>query len=153
MEYDKILTDLLGRDEFLVVGKNVIRTDALDKALGKAKYTADYIPKDTIIVKVLRSTVPHAKILSIDTSQALKVPGVQGIFTAADVPGDNQIGYALPDQPFLNGEKVHFIGDPIALVCANNQYTALEAMEKVQVDYQELPSILDVDASLAEGAP
>lgn len=153
MEYDKILTDLLGRDEYLVVGKNVIRTDALDKALGKAKYTADYIPKDTVVVKILRSTVPHANILSIDTSKALKAPGVQGIFTAADVPGDNQIGYALPDQPFLNGEKVHFIGDPIALVCANNEYTAMEAMEKVQVDYQELPSILDVDASLAEGAP
>ena len=153
MEYDKILTDLLGRDEFLVVGKNVIRTDALDKALGKAKYTADYIPNDTIVVKVLRSTVPHANILSIDTSQALKVSGVQGIFTAADVPGDNQIGYALPDQPFLNGEKVHFIGDPIALVCADNQYTAMEAMEKVRVEYQELPSILDVDASLAGGAP
>ena len=74
MEYDKILTDILGRKDFLVVGKNVTRTDALDKALGKAKYTADYVPKETTILKVYRSTVAHARIKSIDTSEALKIP-------------------------------------------------------------------------------
>ena len=61
MEYDKILTDILGRKEFLVVGKNVIRTDALDKALGKARYTADYVPRDTSILRVFRSSKAHAR--------------------------------------------------------------------------------------------
>ncbi|HUV54992.1 MAG TPA: hypothetical protein VMW03_07300, partial [Candidatus Krumholzibacteriaceae bacterium] len=74
MEYDKILSDVLGRKDFLVVGKNVVRTDALDKALGKAKYTADYIPKGTALLKVYRSTVPHARIKSIDTAEAMEVP-------------------------------------------------------------------------------
>jgi CO/xanthine dehydrogenase Mo-binding subunit len=152
LEYDKILSDILGRKDFLVVGKNVIRTDALDKALGKAKYTADYVPKDTTILKVYRSTEAHAKIKAIDTSQALKVPGVEAIYTGADITGNNQIGYALPDQPFLNDEKVHFVGDPIALICAKDDYAATEAMDKMYVDYEELPAYLDIDAALAEGA-
>ncbi|MGB2905469.1 MAG: molybdopterin cofactor-binding domain-containing protein, partial [Candidatus Aminicenantaceae bacterium] len=151
MEYDNILSDILGRKDFLVVGKNVIRTDALDKALGKAKYTADYVPKGTTILKVYRSTVAHAKIRSIDTSEALKVPGVEAIYTGADITGNNQIGYALPDQPFLNDKKVHFVGDPIALICAKDEYAATEAMDKMYVDYEELPAYLDIDAALEEG--
>lgn len=151
MEYDKILTNILKRDDFLVVGKNVVRTDALDKVLGKAKFCADYVPKDTIIIKVYRSSVPHAMIKGIDLSEALRVPGVEGIFTGHDVP-HNQIGYALPDQPFLNTDKVHFIGDPIALICAKNEHSAYEAMDKIYVKYEELPSYLDIDASLADDA-
>jgi CO/xanthine dehydrogenase Mo-binding subunit len=152
VEYDRILEDLLHREDYLVVGRSVTRTDALDKALGRARYTSDYIPKGTIVVKVLRSAVPHALIKSIDTSKALKLPGVEGVFTGADVPGDNQIGYALPDQPFLNDEKVHFIGDPIALVCARDEYAAYEAMDRVEVEYDELPTCLDVDAAQASDA-
>jgi len=152
LEYDKILSDVLGRKDFLVVGKNVVRTDALDKALGKAKYTADYIPKGTALLKVYRSTVPHARIKSIDTAEAMEVPGVEAIYTGADVTGNNQIGYALPDQPFLNDEKVHFIGDPIALVCARDEYALEKAFQKMSVEYEELPAMLDIDASLSEDA-
>ncbi len=152
MEYDKILTEILGRKDFLVVGKNVTRTDALDKSLGKAKYTADYVPKDTIILKVYRSTVAHAKIKSINISKALKVPGVEAIYTGEDITGNNQIGYALPDQPFLNIEKVHYVGDPIALICARDEYAAREAMEKMDVEYEELPAILNIDEALEEDA-
>ncbi|MBN2335892.1 xanthine dehydrogenase family protein, partial [Candidatus Bathyarchaeota archaeon] len=152
MEYDKILSEVLGRKEFLVVGRNVIRTDALDKVLGRARYTADYIPKGTTLLKVYRSTVPHALIKSVDTAEALKVPGVDAIYTGADVTGNNQIGYALPDQPFLNDEKVHFIGDPIALVCAKDEYALEKAFEKIHVRYEALPAALDIDAALADGA-
>ena len=62
MEYDKILKEVLGRDEYLVVGKTVTRTDALDKVLGKSRYTGDYIPHGTNVLKVFRSAVPHARI-------------------------------------------------------------------------------------------
>ena len=147
MEYDRILEDLLRREDYLVVGRSVTRTDALDKVLGRARYTSDYIPKGTVVVKVLRSAVPHALIKGIDTSEALKVHGVESVFTGADVPGDNQIGYALPDQPFLNDEKVHFVGDPIALVCAKDEYAAYEALDRVVVEYDELPAYLDIDAA------
>ena len=152
MEYDKILEDLLQREDYLVVGRSVTRTDALDKVLGRAKFTSDYIPKGTVVVKVLRSAVPHALIKGIDTSEALKVHGVESVFTGADVPGDNQIGYALPDQPFLNDEKVHFVGDPIALVCAKDEYAAYEALDRVVVEYDELPAYLDIDAAQAGDA-
>ena len=152
MEYDKILTDILGRKDFLVVGKNVIRTDAIDKALGKARYTSDYVPRDTSILRVFRSNVAHAKIKSIDTAEALKIPGVEAIYTGADVTGNNQIGYALPDQPFLNYKKVHYIGDPIALVVARDEYAAADAMDSIHVDYDPLPAYFDIDAAQAEDA-
>ena len=152
MEYDKILTDILGRKKFLVIGKNVIRTDALDKALGKARYTADYIPRDTSILRIFRSSMAHSKIKSIDISEAIKIPGVEAVYTGADVTGNNQIGYALPDQPFLNIEKVHYVGDPIALIVAKDEYAAAEAMDSIHVDYDPLPVYLDIDASLDENA-
>ena len=107
MEYDRILSDLLNRDEYLVVGKKTVRSDALDKLLGKARFTSDYIPKDTMVVKVLRSTKPHALLRRVDTTAARSVPGVVSILTAKDVPGQNEIGYAMPEQPFLNDVKVH----------------------------------------------
>ena len=153
MEYDRILSDLLNRDEYLVVGKKTVRLDALDKLLGKARFTSDYIPKNTMTVKVVRSTMPHALIKRVDTSTALTVPGVVTILTAKDVPGENEIGYALPEQPFLNDKKVHYVGDPIALVCAIDETTAQEAMEAVVVEYEPLPAVFDIDAALAEGAP
>jgi len=152
MEYDKILEDLLGRKEFLVVGKSIIRTDALDKALGRARFTSDYIQPGTVVVKEVYSTHPHALIKRVDTSAALKVPGVLAVYTGADVPGMNQIGYAIPDQPFLCDEKVHFIGDPIAIVCAEDEYAAQEARDAVVVDYDPLPANLTIDETLAKGA-
>jgi len=153
VEYDKILGDLLGRDEYLVVGRSMVRADALDKCLGRARFTADYIPRGTIVVKVLRSTKPHALLRRVDASAALEVPGVEVVLTGADVPGENQIGYALPDQPLLNDVKVHYVGDPIALVCAKGEDAAQEALDVIQVEYEPLPTVLDVDAALAEGAP
>ena len=153
MEYDKILSDLLHRDEYLLVGKRTVRSDALDKLLGKARFTSDYIPRDTMVVKVVRSTIPHALLKRVDTSTAQRMPGVVAILTAKDVPGENEIGYALPEQAFLNGVKVHYVGDPIALVCAVDDVTAQEAAEAVVIEYEPLPSVLDIDAALADEAP
>jgi len=152
MEYDKILRDLLGRDDYLIVGRSVVRTDALDKVLGRARFTADYIPRGTVVVKVVRGTKPHALIKKIDVGDARKVLGVIAVLTAADIPGDNQIGFALPDQPFLNDEKVHYVGDPIALVCAEDEHAAAEGTDAVKVDYEPLPAALDIDATLKPDA-
>jgi CO/xanthine dehydrogenase Mo-binding subunit len=152
VEYDKILTEILGRDDFLVVGKNVERTDTLDKVLGIARFTADYLPKNTTLVKVYRSNVPHALINGINLEEALAVPGIESIYTGGNVSGNNQIGYALPDQPFLNDRKVHYIGDPIALICAHDAYAAQRAYNRIHVDYEELPAYFDIDSSLASDA-
>ncbi|MBD3206857.1 molybdopterin-dependent oxidoreductase [Candidatus Bathyarchaeota archaeon] len=152
MEFDKILTEILGREDFLVVGKNVVRTDTLDKALGKAMYTADYLPRKTTFVKVYRSSVPHGLIKKINLQEALKTPGVEAILTGEDVIGNNQIGYALPDQPFLNDRKVHYVGDPIALICASDEYVAQRAYDRIDLEYEELPAHFDIDSAVKEGA-
>jgi CO/xanthine dehydrogenase Mo-binding subunit len=152
MEYDKILGDLLGRDDYLVVGKSVVRTDALDKCLGRARFTADYIPKGTVVVKVVRSSQPHALIKRIDARAALEVSGVYTVLTGSDVPGENQVGYAIPDQPLLNQEKVHYVGDPIALVCAEDERSAIEGMDAVEVEYDPLHANLTIDETLEEGS-
>ena len=153
MRYDRILDDLLNRDDFLVVGRSVVRTDALDKVLGRAKFTADYVPRDTAVVKIVRSPHPHALIKGIDASPAMELPGVQMVLTAADIPGENQIGYALPDQPFLNNVKTRFVGDPVALVVAADEGSAIEGVEAVRVKYSPLPSVLDTPNALMGGAP
>ena len=152
MEYHKILEDVLGRKEYLVVGRNVVRYDALDKALGVAKFTADYIQSGTPVLKIVRSTEPHALIKGIDVEAARKTPGVLAVLTGADVPGENQIGYAIADQPFLCDYKVHFIGDPIAIVCAESLEAAEDGRDAVKVDYESLPANFSVDESLSEGA-
>ena len=153
MRYDRILEDLLNRDDFLVVGRSVVRTDALDKVLGRAKLTADYIPRDTTVVKVVRSPHPHALIEGIDVSPALELPGVRMVLTAADIPGVNQIGYALPDQPFLNDVKTRFVRDPVALVVAADEGSAIEGADAVRVKYSPLPAVLDTTDALMDGAP
>ncbi len=153
MDYDKLLENLLGRSDYLVVGKSVTRSDALDKCLGSALFAADYIPRGTRVLKVLRSTEAHALIKRIDATEALSLPGIYAVITGADVPGENQIGYALPDQPLLNDKKVHYIGDPIALIVARDAEAAQEALEAVKVEYKPLKPVLDIDAALTEGAP
>lgn len=153
MRYDRILEDLLNRDDFLVVGRSVVRTDALDKVLGRAKFTADYVPRDTAVVKVVRSPHPHALIEGIDVGPALELPGVQRVLTAADIPGENQIGYALPDQPFLNDVRTRFVGDPVALVVAADEGSAVEGADAVRVKYSPLPAVFDTIDALLDGAP
>jgi len=111
------------------------------------------IPKGTAVLKILRSTQPHALIKRIDATPALSLPGVDAVLTAKDVPGENQIGYALPDQPFLNNVKVHYIGDPIAIVVARDESTAQDALDSIIVDYESLPAVFDVDDAIAPGAP
>ncbi|MFQ6076030.1 MAG: xanthine dehydrogenase family protein molybdopterin-binding subunit [Candidatus Bathyarchaeia archaeon] len=153
MDYSRILEEVLHRKEYLIIDERVVRADALDKAIGKARFTADYISDGAVCVRVVRSTKPHALIREIDTKGALGVPGVLRVITADHIPGENQIGYALPDQPLLNRGKVHFIGDPIALVCAEDEYAAAEGVDAVRVEYEPLPAVFDTDSALKPGAP
>ncbi len=141
IDYEMILEDILRRREFFVIGKDARRVDALDKVLGRAKYTSDYLIDQMLHVKVVRSTQPHARIKRIDMDRARNVQGVVKIITAHDIPGENQIGYAVPDQPLLVEEKVHYVGDPIALVIAEDEYSAGECVREVKVDYDPLPAI------------
>ncbi|MGB9627977.1 MAG: xanthine dehydrogenase family protein molybdopterin-binding subunit [Thermodesulfobacteriota bacterium] len=135
------------------VGIDIPRGDALEKALGMAKYGADLPISNPLYLKVVRSPKPHAKILRIDTEEAMRVSGVERIFTAKDIPGRNLVGTIHKDQPVLAKERVRYIGDAVALVCAETLESAEEATKKVKVFFEDLPTIFDPEEALKIGAP
>ncbi|TGE38054.1 nicotinate dehydrogenase large molybdopterin subunit [Desulfosporosinus fructosivorans] len=138
--------------EYSVIGKSVQRVDGLQKTTGEAKYSADIEIPGALCLKVLRSKVAHALVKDIDVSEALKAPGVVGIFTHADIEGINSYGIITKDQPAL-ADKVRFIGDAIALVAAKDENSANIALSLIKVTFEELPPLYDVWASMKEGAP
>ncbi|WP_448577883.1 xanthine dehydrogenase family protein molybdopterin-binding subunit [Thermosphaera sp.] len=131
--------------EFKYLGKHVVRWDAISKVMGRPLFTADMINlfKNAVFVHSVRSKYAHAKIKKIDYSEALKYPGVLTVLTAKDIPGINDVGYVLPDQPLLADRKVRYIGDTVALVVAESLENAREAGELVSVDYEPLPVYTD----------
>jgi len=137
-----------------VVGKSVIRTDALEKVTGTAKYTSDvdlHLP-NLLYGKILRSPYAHARILGIDISQAAKLPGVEIILTGKDVPSQ-RFGQYVADQHILTRETVRFIGDAVAAVAANTPETADEALQLIKVEYQKLPAVFDAEEALSPDCP
>ena len=131
--------------EFKYIGKKVVRWDAISKVAGRPIFTADLfnLVKNPVFVYSVRSKYAHARIKSIDTSDAERYPGVIRVFTARDVPGINDIGYVIPDQPMLADRKVRYIGDTVALVVAESLENARDAGELISVDYEPLPVYLD----------
>lgn len=143
----KLLEKWMSSESFLVVGRGVYRVDSLDKALGKALFTEDYyidyFLENALFIKQVLSPLPHARIKSIDASRALSISGVYGVYTARDIPGENQVGYAIPDQPLLAQGKVRYPGEVVALVAARDYEKAFKVAEEVVVEYEELPALLD----------
>jgi CO/xanthine dehydrogenase Mo-binding subunit len=135
------------------VGIEKPRVDALEKALGTAKYGDDLPIKEPIWLKAVRSPRPHAKIVRIETEQALRIPGVVRIFTANDIPGKNLTGTITKDQPILASDRVRYIGDPVLLIAANKEEALEEAAKKVVVVYEDLPCITRPEEALLPYAP
>ena len=136
-----------------VVGLELPRRDALAKATGTTLF-ADDIPVDNCAyIKVVRSPFPHAKIISINKSEALKMPGVLAVFTAEDVQGTNILKMTGDDQPVLCTGKVRMIGDPIAAVVATSERVASDAVDRVKATYEELAPVLSVEEAMKDGAP
>jgi CO/xanthine dehydrogenase Mo-binding subunit len=136
-----------------VAGQSLTRTDDLLKVTGKLKYGADYPQEGFLHGKILRSPYPHALIKSIKTDKAKALAGVAAVLTAADVPGRNGFGAIIPDQPVLCADKVRFVGDGVALVAAETDAIARQALELIEVDYEVLPAVFDPRDAMAEGAP
>ena len=135
------------------VGIPIPKVDALEKVLGQAKFGADLSPKEPLHLKVVRSPSPHAKIVRIEINDALKIQGVERIFTAKDIPGRNLFGVISKDQPVLASDRVRYAGDPVALVSAQTEEAAEEAAQKVLVMYEDLPSVNDPEEALKIDAP
>ncbi len=140
--------------ELTVVGNRMPMLDAAAKAKGTAQFIDDLVLPGMLHGKILRSPLPHAKILHIDTSKAEKLGGVKGVMTGADIP-DRKYGIVpkAKDEYALAKTKVRYIGDEVAAVCAVDPEIAEEALELIKVDYEELPAVFDPMEAIKEGAP
>ena len=140
--------------EFKVVNHSVPRADGVAKVTGRAIYTSDMELDGMAWAKVLRSPYAHARIVSIDVSAARRHPGVLDVITGADLASLRPYyGHAMKDHPVLAIGKVRFVGEPVAVVIAEDDLVAQEALELIEVEYDELPSVLEVDTALAPSAP
>jgi aldehyde oxidoreductase len=135
-----------------MIGESHPRPTAMITACGLAKFGGDYLIGEALELATVHSTEHHAKIKSIDTARAKKMPGVIGIMTAKDVPGTNRIRVMAPDQPILCDDAVRMYGDPVAIVAAKTRDQARAAAAEVKVDYEPLPVYRHAKEALAEGA-
>jgi len=136
-----------------VVGKPVPRPDALAKVTGQAIFAADLYFDNMLHAKVLRSSRPHARIRRIDTSKARAIPGVVAVLTADDIPGTRTHGTVRADWPSLCWDKVCYTGDALALVAAETEAIAEEALSLIEVEYEPLPAVFSPQEALMPGAP
>ncbi len=136
-----------------VIGKNVRRIDAPSKVSGRLKYAGDMTMPDMLHVQVLRSPHAHARIVSIDTSAAEAMDGVEGVITSADVPGQDGFGVFVNDQPIMARGKVRYVGEAVAAVAAEDVLTAKRALAAIKVVYSPLAPVLDPDEAMRPGAP
>ncbi len=138
------------------IGKSYRRLDYETKVTGRAQYLADMSVPGMLHGKILRSPYPHARITRIDATKAEKVPGVMAVLTRDDILHDQGIepfyGPVFKDQTIVATEKVRHVGDPVAAVAALTVDAAEAALKLIEVDYEELPAVLNIDDALKAGA-
>src|SRR5581483_5943413 len=136
------------------IGRSHPRLDAREKLRGQAQFAGDLLVPRMLHGRVLRSPAAHARIVSIDTSSAERIPGVVCVLTGADLGDiDPYYGHAIKDRPIVAIDKVRFQGEPVAAVAAETPAAAAAGVDAIAVEYEELPVVADVEAALAEGAP
>ena len=145
------------------IGKSVTRVDAFDKATGRTKYYEDLMPKDALYVRIKHSTIAHGFVKAVHTEAALAIPGVVKVLTCFDVP-DLPFATAghpwsldpahqdVPDRKLLN-THVRYYGDDVAVVIAEDEVAAMQGVRALEVEYEELPFVLDVQKAMEPGAP
>jgi CO/xanthine dehydrogenase Mo-binding subunit len=131
--------------------------DAYERVTGRIPYTINVELPGMAIAKTLRSTVPHARITRLDVSRARQVPGVYAVLTGADLLERSDIypyfGPVFRDRPILAIGKVRYVGEPVVGVAAVDADSAQEALDLVDVEYDEMPAVFGIDDALAPGAP
>ncbi|MFZ2093471.1 MAG: molybdopterin cofactor-binding domain-containing protein [Pseudolabrys sp.] len=135
------------------IGKSVRRIDTPSKVSGRLKYAGDMTMPGMLHVQVLRSPHAHARIVSIDTSAAEAIEGIEGVITSADVPGEDGFGVFVNDQPVMACGKVRYVGEAVAAVAAETPLIAKRALAAIKVVYETLPTVFDPDAAIRPGAP
>ena len=144
---------------FKQVNTSVTKIDALQLALGKDSYVADFVPNDALIIKMLWSPHAHARIKKLDVSKAEKMPGVKAVLWYGNVPriAHCTAGQGFPEpspyDTFMFDKKVRFVGDRVAAVAAETEEQALAALEVIKVEYELLKPVFTLDEAMAPGAP
>ncbi|MEU5576831.1 molybdopterin cofactor-binding domain-containing protein [Streptomyces huasconensis] len=134
------------------IGESTLRPDGTLKVTGEFAYSSDMWHEDMLWGQILRSTVAHAEIVSIDTSEALATAGVHAVLTHEDLPAAKNYGMEYQDTPVLAYGKVRHHGEPVALVAADHPETARRAAAKIRIEYRELPLVTDEASALAPDA-
>ncbi|MCK5353335.1 molybdopterin-dependent oxidoreductase, partial [bacterium] len=134
------------------IGQPLGRVEGPAKVTGEAKFTADVLLPGMIWGKVLRSPLPHAKIVSIDTREAEQMPGILAVLTAKDLP-DLLTGRLVYDMPVLAIDRVRFIGEKVAVVAAEDPDVAEDALASIDVEYEEMPAVFDAHEAMNPEAP
>lgn len=137
---------------YRVVGKSVPRVEGAEKVTGKTRYAADIDIPGALWAKILRSPLPHARILNVDTSKAAQLAGVHAVIAGADIP-PVLTGLRMKDMPVLARDRVRFVGEPVAAVAAASPEIAEEALNLIDVRYEELPFVTDPVEAIRPGAP
>jgi CO/xanthine dehydrogenase Mo-binding subunit len=137
---------------FRTIGKTLPRVEGEGKVTGQTKYAADLPFENLLWAKVLRASVPHARIVNIDTSKAKALKGVRAVLTGADVK-DIYVGTRVKDQPVLAFDRVRMAGDAVAAVAADSEEIAEEAIGLIDVQYEDLPYVEDPVEALKPSAP
>ena len=135
-----------------IIGASVPRIEGPEKSTGRAIYTDDITRPGMLHAALLGSHYPHARILSIDTSRAKSLPGVKAVLVGTDLPL-NYIGMFIKDQLPLARDKVCYSGEPVAAVAAVDLLTARQALRLIEIEYEELEPVTDVEQALKPGAP
>jgi CO/xanthine dehydrogenase Mo-binding subunit len=132
------------------IGDLVLRADGTPKTTGEFAYSSDLFAAGMLWGHTVRSPHPHARVLSVDVSQALTMPGVHAVLTHADVPGSKRYGLEFPDQPVLAIDRVRYVGEPVALVAAEHPEQARRAAERITVAYEVLEPVVDMERALEQ---
>jgi CO/xanthine dehydrogenase Mo-binding subunit len=142
----------MAKAELKIIGSSPARMGGVERVVGKGVYGIDLMLKDQLHGAILRSQYAHANIVSIDTSEAKKIPGVHAVVTAADAP-NVRYGRSYIDRHILARGKVRFMGDPVAAVAAESPAIAKQALKKIKVVYEPLPVAIDPEEATKPAAP
>jgi CO/xanthine dehydrogenase Mo-binding subunit len=127
------------------IGQSLQRFDAVPKTTGEFAYSSDLYAAGMLWGHTLRSPHAHARIVELDLSDALKLPGVHAVLTHEDVPGQKRYGLEFPDQPVLAFDRVRYFGEPVAVVAAEDPEQARRAAERIRIVYEPLDPVVDVE--------
>jgi CO/xanthine dehydrogenase Mo-binding subunit len=141
------------QDNYSIAGSNAPRVDGVEKVTGKAIYTTDIQLPGMAHARILRSPLAHARLVKVDPAPAKKLAGVIATLTRDDIQNFNyKYGATYKDQSIVAVDKVRYVGDPVAAVLADDPALAEQALELIEVEYEELPKVTNIEEAIAPGA-